>query len=239
MTAWFVSHGSQSRDRRSLVGRFAGFDSRAPSPWYFLFKRVLDVALAGGCLMLLSPVLLIIGCIIRATSPGPVLFRQTRVGQHERPFVMLKFRTMYVDSSDAAHREYVQKLLTDESAVVSADGLFKLANDPRVTRVGAFLRKTSLDELPQLVNVLRGEMSLVGPRPALPWEAELFGVHHAQRFVAPPGLTGLWQTSGRNKLTMRQGLELDLQYIERRCLGLDLGILLKTIWVVLLGRDAR
>jgi lipopolysaccharide/colanic/teichoic acid biosynthesis glycosyltransferase len=201
---------------------------------------MLDVLIAGGCLLLFSPVLLIIGCLIRASSPGSVLFRQTRVGQHERPFVMLKFRTMYANSSDTAHREYVQKLLTEnETAVLSADGLFKLANDPRVTRVGAFLRRTSLDELPQLVNVLRGEMSLVGPRPALAWEAELFGAPHTQRFMAPPGLTGLWQTSGRNKLTMRQGLDLDLKYVERRSLALDLGILVKTIWVVLLGRDAR
>jgi lipopolysaccharide/colanic/teichoic acid biosynthesis glycosyltransferase len=105
--------------------------------------------------------------------------------------------------------------------------------------VGAVLRRTSLDELPQLLNVLRGEMSLVGPRPALPWEAELFGAPHRHRVLAPPGITGLWQTSGRNKLSMRQGLDLDIQYLERRSLALDMVILVKTIWVVLLGRDTR
>jgi lipopolysaccharide/colanic/teichoic acid biosynthesis glycosyltransferase len=187
-------------------------------------------------LTLLLPVLLVVCLVVRLTSPGPILFRQVRVGRFGRPFVMYKFRTMYVGNSDAIHREYVAKLLADDQPPAGGEhGLFKLEADPRITRVGRTLRRTSLDELPQLLNVVRGDMSLVGPRPALPWEAELMGDTQHRRFLVPPGLTGLWQVSGRNFLTMRQGLALDLEYVERQSFMLDLIILLKTVPAVLSG----
>jgi len=176
---------------------------------------------------------------IRLTTPGPALFRQTRLGRYRRPFMLCKFRTMYLDCGDEVHREYVRKLLTDEHPPDGGrDGVFKLADDARITPVGRLLRRTSIDELPQLINVIRGNMSLVGPRPALPWEAELFDAVFSRRFAVPPGLTGLWQVSGRNSLTMKQGLELDIEYVRRQSLALDLWILVKTLPVVLSTRGA-
>ncbi|SFL88322.1 sugar transferase [Geodermatophilus ruber] len=196
--------------------------------------RLLDLVVAGVALVLLSPVMAGIAALVALTSRGPVLFRQVRLGQHCRPFVMLKFRTMHVDCDDGPHREYVRALLADPAvAPEGAGGLFKLVDDPRITRLGRWLRTTSLDELPQLVNVLRGDMALVGPRPVLPWEAALFDPRHAGRFAVPPGITGLWQTSGRNRLTMTEALDLDVEYVRRRSLRLDLAILLRTIPVVL------
>jgi lipopolysaccharide/colanic/teichoic acid biosynthesis glycosyltransferase len=195
---------------------------------------------AAVLLVLLAPLLAVLAVIVRCTSRGPALFRQVRVGQDQRRFEMLKFRTMYSDCDDRPHREYVSKLLNDPDAVTRGPGgIYKLVDDPRVTPVGAWLRRSSLDELPQLINVLRGEMALVGPRPALPWEAEMFAPRHKRRFDVPPGITGLWQTSGRNRLTMTQALDLDVQYVERRCLRLDLAILCRTITVVLSGTGVR
>jgi lipopolysaccharide/colanic/teichoic acid biosynthesis glycosyltransferase len=193
-------------------------------------KRLFDFLVASLCLLLLSPVLLVVAVLVRATSPGGALFRQTRVGRHGRPFVLYKFRTMYANCPDDTHREYVRKLLVeDDPPSGGGRGLYKLEADPRVTRLGGLLRRTSIDELPQLFNVIRGDMSLVGPRPALAWEAQMFGAAHARRFLVPPGLTGLWQVSGRNSLTMRQGLVLDLEYVEKQSFAFDLKILLKTV----------
>jgi lipopolysaccharide/colanic/teichoic acid biosynthesis glycosyltransferase len=201
-------------------------------------KRLFDLVVASVCLILLAPVLVVVAVLIQATTPGPAVFRQTRLGRHGRPFVLYKFRTMYTNCADDIHREYVRKLLADDEPPVGGrSGLFKLEADPRVTRVGRVLRRTSIDELPQLLNVIRGEMSLVGPRPALPWEAELFGPNH-ERFLVPPGLTGLWQVSGRNHLTMRQGLLLDVEYVQRQTFALDLAILLKTLPAVLSANGA-
>lgn len=199
--------------------------------------RVLDLLVSGVALVLLAPLMAAIAVLVRCTSPGPALFRQVRLGQHGRPFVVLKFRTMYVDVDDRLHREYVQKLLVEPAAVAPGPGgLYKLVDDPRITPLGRWLRTSSLDELPQLINVLRGEMALVGPRPVLPWEAALFTPRHSARFLVPPGLTGLWQTSGRNRLTMTEALDLDVDYVERQSLLLDLRILLRTVPVVL-GRE--
>jgi lipopolysaccharide/colanic/teichoic acid biosynthesis glycosyltransferase len=146
---------------------------------------------------------------------------------------------MYHGCPDDVHREYVTKLLTDDQpADGGRPGVFKLENDARITPIGRLLRRTSIDELPQLINVIRGDMSLVGPRPALPWEADLFDTVFFGRFAVPPGLTGLWQVSGRNSLTMTQGLELDLEYVRRQSLALDLWILVKTVPVVLSTRGA-
>ncbi len=211
----------------------------AISPHARLAKRLLDLAVALPCLILAAPLLLAVAAMIRLTSPGPALFRQARLGRDRRPFVLCKFRTMYSGCPDDVHREYVRKLLTDSRPPAGGrEGVFKLDGDARITRVGRLLRRTSIDELPQLLNVIRGDMSLVGPRPALAWEAEMFGAGYDRRFAVPPGLTGLWQVSGRNALTMKQGLDLDLEYVGRQSLALDLWILARTIPVVLSTRGA-
>jgi lipopolysaccharide/colanic/teichoic acid biosynthesis glycosyltransferase len=205
-----------------------------------LSKHLLDVSVAAVLLLLAAPLLVAAAVAVRATTPGPALFRQTRLGQGWRPFTLYKFRTMYTGCSDAVHREYVRSLLTEEAPPAgSRSGLYKLDADARITPVGRLLRRTSIDELPQLINVLRGDMSLVGPRPALPWEADLLGDTDYARFLVPPGLTGLWQVSGRNCLTMREGLRLDREYVSRQSLALDLVILLRTVPVVLSTRGAR
>jgi lipopolysaccharide/colanic/teichoic acid biosynthesis glycosyltransferase len=202
-------------------------------------KRALDLALAGLGLLLFGPALIAIAVAIRLTSPGPALFQQVRVGYRQSPFVMLKFRTMYQHNDDAGHRAYVAAMLAGvKSGADGGRGIYKLTDDPRVTPLGRLLRKTSLDELPQLVNVVRGEMSLVGPRPVLPWEAKLFESRHQLRFGVKPGITGLWQVSGRNALTMQQALDLDVEYARHRTLVLDLMTLARTIPTVLSTRGA-
>jgi len=201
--------------------------------------RVLDLGIAVLALIALSPLMLLIALLIPITSRGPILFRQMRVGHLGQPFVMLKFRSMFADCDDRLHRQFVTRLLTAEDATPGLDGVFKMENDPRVTKLGRFLRRTSLDELPQLFNVLRGHMSLVGPRPSLPWEVELYKEHHRLRFQVKPGMTGLWQVRGRSSLSMEQALDLDVAYVLRRTLRLDLWILLMTLPVVLRGDGAR
>lgn len=211
----------------------------AISPASRLAKRVLDLTVALPCLLLVAPLLLAVAVTIRLTSPGPALFRQVRLGRDRRPFVLCKFRTMYSGCPDDVHREYVRKLLTDSRPPDGGrEGVFKLDGDSRITPVGRLLRRASIDELPQLLNVIRGDMSLVGPRPALDWEAEMFGAGYERRFAVPPGLTGLWQVSGRNALTMKEGLDLDLEYVGRQSLAVDLWILARTIPVVLSTRGA-
>jgi lipopolysaccharide/colanic/teichoic acid biosynthesis glycosyltransferase len=200
-------------------------------------KRAFDVLVSGVCLLLFAPLMLLVAAVVRLTSPGPALFRQTRLGQHGRPFVMYKFRTMFTDSPDDIHRSYVSHLLLDEQPQTGGEsGLYKLDKDPRVTRLGAFLRRASLDELPQLLNVIRGDMSLVGPRPMLPWERDMLPAAHQARFAVPAGITGLWQVSGRSRLTMREALDLDVQYVQRRSFVVDLLILVKTAWVLVVWR---
>lgn len=203
-------------------------------------KRLFDLLVASVCLVLVSPLLAVVAVMVRATSPGPALFRQARIGRGRRPFVLYKFRTMYDGSSNEIHRAYVSTLLTDDHPPTGGrQGMYKLEDDPRITPVGRLLRRTSIDELPQLLNVIRGDMSLVGPRPVLPWEAELISATHSGRFLATPGITGLWQVSGRNRLTMRQGFDLDVEYLHRQSFIFDLLILLKTVPVVLSAHGAR
>ncbi len=193
-------------------------------------KRALDVALALMLIAVSSPLLMLLWCLVRWTSAGPAFFRQERIGRHMRPFTMLKLRSMYVGNDDQMHRAYVTDMLSaDEEATAPNGMLFKLVTDPRITPLGRWLRKTSLDELPQLINVLRGDMSLVGPRPMLPWEAELLAEPYRPRFTVKPGLTGLWQVSGRSRLSMRTALELDVEYVQRRSIVLDLIILARTL----------
>jgi exopolysaccharide biosynthesis polyprenyl glycosylphosphotransferase len=194
-------------------------------------KRALDLGGAALLLVLISPLLALIVAAIKLEDGGPVLFRQTRVGRHGRPFTMLKFRSMVPD----AEARKAQLLALNEMR----DGiLFKIRKDPRVTRVGRVLRKLSLDELPQLFNVLRGEMSLVGPRPPVPSEVALYDPAHRRRLAAVPGITGLWQVSGRNNIDFQGQVQLDVAYIERQTLALDLAILARTIPAVLSGRGA-
>jgi lipopolysaccharide/colanic/teichoic acid biosynthesis glycosyltransferase len=199
-------------------------------------KRALDIAIALTLITLLAPLMMLLIALVCVTSAGSPLFRQERLGRDRRPFTMFKLRTMYVNRDDRIHREYVASLLsTDQEAKRSlGSGLYKL-DDPRVTPLGGWLRRTSLDEIPQLINVLRGEMSLVGPRPVLQWEAKMFAERHQQRFAVKPGITGLWQVSGRSRLTMREALELDVEYVVRRGFSYDLAILLRTVPAVLRG----
>jgi lipopolysaccharide/colanic/teichoic acid biosynthesis glycosyltransferase len=189
--------------------------------------RVLDVLIALVLLILLGVLMLLIVAAVRLESRGPALFRQRRVGRGGRPFTMLKFRTMSVGVDDGGLRDLIGRELRGEDTVV--DGSSKLAGDSRVTAFGSFLRRSSLDELPQLFNVVRGDMALVGPRPCLEWEAQLFPEEFQPRFGVRPGLTGLWQVSGRSRLSMREALELDVEYVRRRSLALDLTLLAKTV----------
>jgi lipopolysaccharide/colanic/teichoic acid biosynthesis glycosyltransferase len=195
--------------------------------------RALDIAVALVALLMLAPLLAVLWLLVRSTSPGPGLFRQQRLGRNLRRFEMLKLRTMYVRESDQIHRDYVTGLLSGgQGPARGPQGLVKLETDPRITPAGAWLRRTSLDELPQLVNVLKGEMSLVGPRPALAWEAEMWPSaypEYKRRFEVRPGMTGLWQVSGRSKLSVQEWLDLDASYVRRRSFWLNLLILARTL----------
>lgn len=197
-------------------------------------KRVVDLGIACAAVVLLAPVMALLASLVWLTSAGPAFFRQERLGCKEKPFTLLKLRTMYVNNDDRIHREYVTSLLADgRPGVAQRGGLFKLDRDPRITPVGHWLRKTSLDELPQLFNVIRGQMSLVGPRPVLAWEAEMFSKADRQRFDVKPGITGLWQVSGRNMLSFPQALALDVEYVRRQSLAFDLAILVRTVPAVI------
>ena len=209
-------------------------------PWV---KRLLDIILAGTALVLLAPVFALVAVAIKLDSPGPVIFRQQRVrgdqpldAEHpeEHTFTFYKFRSMVHNADPSVHQKYVQAAIRGELKRES-NGLYKLNGDKRITRVGRFLRRTSLDELPQLWNVLRGDMSLVGPRPAMPYEVGLYKPWHRARLSVTPGLTGLWQVAGRNRLSFDEMVEVDLVYVRRRSLRLDLAIILRTIPAVLAG----
>jgi lipopolysaccharide/colanic/teichoic acid biosynthesis glycosyltransferase len=208
----------------------------ASRQWPGWVKRTLDVLVATGLLLSLLPVLLVVALLVWASSPGPVLFRQARVGKDGRCFTLYKFRTMVHGSDPSIHRAYYRSLIVGE-ACPNGD-TFKLRDDPRTTPVGRVLRRLSLDEVPQLLNVLQGTMSLVGPRPALPYEVELYGPRERRRLTVSPGLTGLWQTSGRARLTFQQMIDLDLSYIDGWSIWLDVRILARTPWAVLVGDGA-
>jgi lipopolysaccharide/colanic/teichoic acid biosynthesis glycosyltransferase len=207
------------------------------NPRMYLFaKRLIDLSLGIFALLLALPILVVAALAVRVSSRGAIFFRQRRIGLAGKTFTIWKLRTMYADTDDSVHRAYVRSMFTQDVAAAARNGLHKL-DDDRVTPVGRLLRRTSIDELPQLFNVLRGEMSLVGPRPSLPWEVELFGPYDRERSHVKPGITGLWQVSGRSRLTMREALELDCAYARQRSVLLDLKILLKTI-PVLIQQDA-
>lgn len=203
-------------------------------------KRTLDITLATVILVILSPILIAVAAAIRLTSRGPAIFRQERVGHLGQPFEAYKFRTMVVDNDDSAHRELcIAQLLDEEPQAGTTDGTFKLEDDPRITGVGRWLRRLSIDEVPQLGNVIQGTMSIVGPRPALDWEAELYRPEHRRRLEVRPGITGLWQVSGRNRLNMIQMLDLDVRYVDEWSVGLDLRIIARTPFAMIRGDGAR
>ncbi|HYG79374.1 MAG TPA: sugar transferase, partial [Pyrinomonadaceae bacterium] len=203
-----------------------------------LLKRVFDVTVAALALVLLAPLWVLVALLIKLDSKGPVLYRQERVGMDGRIFLFLKFRTMLTGADDRAHREYQRRYIEGRPDTNLGDSLrpvYKLHDDPRVTRTGRWLRRTSLDELPQLLNVLRGDMSVVGPRPPIPYEVEAYALWHRKRLDMKPGMTGLWQVSGRNRLSFDEMVRLDLFYIENWSLWLDLKIMLRTLPVLLRG----
>jgi exopolysaccharide biosynthesis polyprenyl glycosylphosphotransferase len=198
---------------------------------YFTFKRFIDLLLSALSLLLLSPLCSIIALLIKLDSPGPVLFSQSRVGKQGKVFKMYKFRSMFVDA------EQRQATLMANNEMIGGV-LFKMKNDPRVTTMGRIIRKLSIDEIPQLINVLKGDMSLVGPRPPLPTEVEKYTLYEYQRLVVKPGITCIWQISGRSELSFCKQVELDLHYIAHQTILADVFILLKTIPAVLKARGA-
>ncbi|HKU19757.1 MAG TPA: sugar transferase [Terriglobales bacterium] len=211
---------------------------RGGSQFEAALKRGLDLSISVPALLLLSPLLAVLAVAVKFSSRGPALFRQTRLGHHGKPFSFLKFRSMYRDSGSAVHEQYVAKFIAGERAE-SRNGIFKITDDPRVTAVGRILRRTSLDELPQLWNVLRGEMSLVGPRPPLSYEFERYACWHRRRVLeVKPGMTGLWQVHGRSGTSFDEMVRLDLRYARRQSLWLDLKILWQTPGVMLSGKGA-
>ncbi len=232
-TSWQASASSSSADR-------PWGNVRAPGRGYEIAKRVLDVTLASILLVLLSPLFLLIAIAIKLDSPGPVIYVQRRLGKDARVFRFYKFRSMTADvDHTVAHREFVRQYINGEDKDNHHHHLYKPESNGRcITRVGKILRRTSLDELPQLINVLKGDMSLVGPRALPDYELEQYNEWHRRRLAVLPGITGLAQVSGRSRLTFNEIVALDLAYIENRSLALDLWILLKTIPVVLSGRDA-
>jgi exopolysaccharide biosynthesis polyprenyl glycosylphosphotransferase len=204
----------------------------------YILKRSLDIAGSLGGILVFSPLFIAIPVLIKLTSNGPVLFRQQRIGWLGKDFTFLKFRSMHVNNDPSIHREYVEKLI--QNRIDSQSGpVFKITNDPRVTQVGRFLRKTSLDELPQLLNVLKGDMSLVGPRPPIAYEVAKYQSWHRRRIIeVKPGITGLWQVRGRSRTTFDEMVRLDLQYINTQSFWLDLKLLLQTPLAVLIGSGA-
>jgi exopolysaccharide biosynthesis polyprenyl glycosylphosphotransferase len=221
-------------------------DTRAGNgQWgYAAVKRAMDLTFSMLALITIFPILVVIAIAIKLDSPGPVLFRQTRVGKGGNTFNCYKFRTMIHNADPEVHRRYVQSLIrnqaqaSDRQSKDGAASVYKLQRDPRITRVGAFLRRTSLDELPQFFNVVRGDMSLVGPRPPLPYEVQEYQDWHLARLTTLPGITGWWQVRGRSRVSFDDMVRMDIEYINHQSLWLDIKILLLTVPAVLAGHGA-
>lgn len=211
--------------------RFYGIQGR--------LKRTLDFVVAGLMLLITAPLFIVVSLLIKRSSPGPVFFVQERLGRDGRPFFFYKFRTMAHNSDDAIHRQFAAMFINgDQRGCRRENGnrnVFKLCQDPRVTTIGKWLRRTSLDELPQILNILRGDMSLVGPRPPISYELEHYQPWHLERLKVTPGLTGLWQVSGRSTVPFEEMVRLDIHYINTWSLWQDARILLKTVPVVIQG----
>jgi lipopolysaccharide/colanic/teichoic acid biosynthesis glycosyltransferase len=211
--------------------------------FFCVTKRIMDIAGSALALLLFAPILLLIAIAIKLTSEGPVFFRQKRVGQYGEKFVFLKFRSMYVNNDASEHKQFVQQMIAGNAVSNGSDksgpAVYKLTKDRRITRVGGFLRKTSLDELPQFWNVLKGEMSLVGPRPPVGYEVEAYDIWHRRRLLeAKPGITGLWQVNGRSRVTFDEMVRLDLRYAKTWSPWMDVKILLRTPAAVVFGDGA-
>jgi len=219
----------------------------------FAVKRLIDIVGSGVGLILSAPIFLVIAALIKLTSAGPVFFRQQRIGQHGTAFTFLKFRTMFTNNDHSLHKEFVKKLIAGDALPSSSNGngngngsgngnghgVYKITADPRITRIGSFLRRSSIDELPQLINVLKGEMSLVGPRPPVAYEVEAYDIWHRGRLLeAKPGITGLWQVNGRSRVKFDEMVRLDIRYARTWSLWLDIKILLRTPHAVLIGEGA-
>jgi exopolysaccharide biosynthesis polyprenyl glycosylphosphotransferase len=208
-------------------------------------KRIMDIIGSFLCIIIFLPFFIIISTCIKLTSKGPVFFRQERVGQFGKKFIFLKFRSMYSNNDPNIHKEYISKLIHENKSYdgrndnTEAKPLYKIKDDPRITPLGRLLRKTSLDEIPQFFNVLKGEMSLVGPRPPIPYEIDNYDIWHRRRVIEiKPGITGLWQVDGRSSTSFDDMVRLDIKYFQEWSLWLDIKILLKTPWVVILCRGA-
>jgi exopolysaccharide biosynthesis polyprenyl glycosylphosphotransferase len=225
---------------RALYPDLASGDGRKSSR---MMKRAMDVTGSLAALLIFSPLFLVIAALVKLTSKGPVLFRQVRVGRFGKPFTFLKFRSMYVNNDASKHQEYVKQLIAGQADRKGGDGasegVFKLTDDPRITEIGKFLRRTSLDELPQFFNVLIGEMSLVGPRPPISYEVEAYDLWHRRRLLeAKPGITGLWQVNGRCRVEFDEMVRLDLQYAKTWSPWLDVKILARTPKAMVVGEGA-
>ena len=205
-------------------------------------KRALDIIAASIGLLIAAPIATVLAILIKISSPGPVLFRQIRIGEHGKEFMFYKFRSMRVGNDDSQHRKYIKLFIEgNEKELKKLQGgkkLYKMTSDDRVTAVGRFLRRTSLDELPQLINVLRGDMSMVGPRPHLPYEVELYKDWHCRRLEGLPGITGWWQIHGRSRVPFDDAVKMDIWYLERQSLILDIRIMLRTVTKAIVGRGA-
>jgi lipopolysaccharide/colanic/teichoic acid biosynthesis glycosyltransferase len=207
-------------------------------PGYLRTKRILDIVFTLLILLPLCIVMAILAVLIRIDSKGPIFFRQKRVGLDGVEFDMFKFRSMYVNADDSAHREVIKQYMNGETlnGKIDTENLYKLVDDPRVTRIGRFIRKTSIDELPQFINVLRGEMTLVGPRPPLPYEVEAYSLSDWMRLCGKPGLTGNWQVYGRSRVPFKKMVEMDIEYLEQQSIWQDLKLIALTLPVMLRGR---
>jgi lipopolysaccharide/colanic/teichoic acid biosynthesis glycosyltransferase len=230
MEAHGLTHGETTTARGANQSRVVG-----------ALRRLFDIAFSLGLILLLSPILIGVTLAVRLDSRGSAFFRQRRVGYMEGEFTLYKFRSMRVDADPRGHQEYVTALIKGQESAPEggSENLYKLAVDNRITPVGRWIRRWSLDELPQLFNVVKGDMTLVGPRPAIPYEVSEYPSWYRERFSVKPGLTGYWQVSGRSERTYEEMVRLDIEYAERRSLGLDLLILLKTPWVVLSRKGAE
>lgn len=230
------------------VGRVIETASSEPGAGYWGVKRSIDLILVAASLPLLIPLTVIASVLIKIDSPGPVFFSQERVGGyrfaadgptrwHVRTFRFFKFRTMYQDADSEIHKQYMEAYIEGDETVMTdlrhgVNGTYKMVNDPRITRVGRFMRMFSLDEIPQFWNVVKGDMSLVGPRPPLPYEVERYGEKELRRLASVPGITGWWQVNGRSATSFQEMIRLDLEYLERRSFLLDLQILMRTVRAV-------
>ncbi len=205
---------------------------------YEIVKVFIDKIGSILLLIILLPFFILIPILIKLSSKGPILFRQTRIGKNAKPFTFYKFRTMYVEEDRRYGQEFVSNLISGRYGEIGETPIYKLSMDPRITTIGKFLRKASLDEIPQILNILKGDMSLVGPRPPIPYELDHYEEWHKERLSVKPGITGLWQVVGRSHTTFDEMVKMDIEYARRKSIILDLKLLLKTPLTVLSGKGA-